>query len=694
MAVLRCLLLAVLSVAWAGAAAESTLFDFESGALPECMVLHDTAVERVTHGAGHALKVRFQVVDWPNVFFQGPEGGWDWSAYRALAVKVSNPTEIPVTAALRVDNPGGNGAVHSDTVQALVRPGESRVLRCRFASKAMSRFWGMRGIPGYGPVGQGSRLDRSAIVAFQVFLPRPAREHTLLIERVWLEPVPGGAEAEVPMPFIDRFGQYIHADWPGKLHSEEELAARRQAEEQALENAPALEGRDKWGGWATGPKLEATGWFRAQHVDGVWWLVTPDGTLFFSNGIDCVGTWSQTFVEGRGDWFAWLPEEDDPVFGGLFQHHEGAHSGAEPIGGKGRTFGFYAANLARKYGEGWPEQWRATTYDRLRAWGFNTIGNWSQHDVLEHSTIPYVVATGVGGVRLIEGATGYWSKMKDVFAPEFPEKADAALRWAGEKHGANPLCIGYFVDNELAWEGIMNGLLASPVDQPARKAFTVWLEERHGNLGKLNAAWGTAAASWDALQLPGKRNETVEKDLDDFLYVFARRYFEVVRDACRKHAPNQLYLGARFSTAPEPVVRACAEVADVVSFNIYRTEVDAEKWVGEDALGAPILIGEFHFGALDRGMFHTGLVETENQRARAEAYAHYVRSVADHPAYVGCHWFQWVDEPATGRWFDGENYNIGFVNITDSPYPELLEAARAVHGEVYQRHRRAAAKAR
>ncbi len=32
------------------------------------------------------------------------------------------------------------------------------------------------------------------------------------------------------MPFVDTFGQYKHADWPGKLKDEAEFAARRQAE--------------------------------------------------------------------------------------------------------------------------------------------------------------------------------------------------------------------------------------------------------------------------------------------------------------------------------------------------------------------------------------------------------------------------------------------------------------------------------
>jgi agarase len=85
-------------------------------------------------------------------------------------------------------------------------------------------------------------------------------------------------------------------------------------------------------------------------------------------------------------------------------------------------------------------------------------------------------------------------------------------------------------------------------------------------------------------------------------------------------------------------------------------------------------------------MFHTGLVMAPNQQTRAAMYRRYVESVADNAAFVGCHWFQYVDEPLTGRTYDGENYNIGFVDATDTPYAEMVESARAVHSEMYRRH--------
>ena len=75
---------------------------------------------------------------------------------------------------------------------------------------------------------------------------------------------------------------------------------------------------------------------------------------------------------------------------------------------------------------------------------------------------------------------------------------------------------------------------------------------------------------------------------------------------------------------------------------------------------------------------------TNDQHERAAIYTDYVKSVLKNPALVGCHWFQYVDEPLTGRAYDGENYNIGFLTVTDTPYPELVAAARAIHRQAYQ----------
>jgi len=122
-----------------------------------------------------------------------------------------------------------------------------------------------------------------------------------------------------------------------------------------------------------------------------------------------------------------------------------------------------------------------------------------------------------------------------------------------------------------------------------------------------------------------------------------------------------------------------------VSFNLYRPQVNAEDWTGQNDLGKPILVGEYHFGALDRGMFHTGLQGAESQQDRAARFTNYVRTVVDCPSFVGCHWFEYEDEPTTGRAMDGENFAIGFVSVADEPYVEMVDAARSIHAEMYTR---------
>jgi hypothetical protein len=55
------------------------------------------------------------------------------------------------------------------------------------------------------------------------------------------------------------------------------------------------------------------------------------------------------------------------------------------------------------------------------------------------------------------------------------------------------------------------------------------------------------------------------------------------------------------------------------------------------------------------------------------------------PGLIGVYWFQWLDEPVTGR-RDGENYNIGFVDVTDRPYWDFIEGVKATHKRLFDVH--------
>lgn len=653
------------------------LVELQPGRLPANLHLQGaTASVLATHGLP-ALDVRFGTTDWPQAYFKSAEGGWDWVRYEGVAVDVLNPETTTVQVSMRIDNEGADGLNHCRTSRTAAPPGETVTLCTLFASPGRDGLWGMRGLPGIGPVGTGPTLATERIVAFQVFLSQPEEPHQLVLSNFRLF----NLEDSVPRPLVDRYGQYKHAEWEGKIRTDADWKTRSEAEESVLAKWESELSASQYGGWGDGPAFNATGWFRTEKSKSGdrWSLVDPDGSPFFSFGMDCVGTWEQTFVDGREDWFEWLPKDGDP-FGRLFGKVGGAHSMAEPIGGEGKTFSFYRANLIRKYGEDWAGRWLENTLRRLRAWGFNTIGNWSQHDVIDSGKMPFVVSFNVRGkVADVRGERGYWGPLKDVFDPSFAEAVETSARPLAEKYANNAMLIGFFSDNELAWETIRGGVLGSPPDQPARQAFVAELQRKYTSLDGLNEAWNSSFSSWDDVRAPGLPNKQADLDLESLVNLFAEKYFETIRTALRKHAPHHLYLGCRFSSSPTTVVRACARYADVVSFNLYEPAITLEKCEEWNDLGKPVLIGEFHFGSTDRGIFHPGLVPVRDQAARGEAYRRYIESALACPAVVGAHWFQYVDEPATGRWYDGENYNIGFVDVTDSPYPDLAGAAREVH---------------
>jgi len=548
------------------------------------------------------------------------------------------------------------------------------------------KLFGMRGYPvsagGHGTINPSNVTQMLLFVnhpqegcVFEVGTIRATGTHT--------PPTAWTGDADQFFPFIDTFGQYKHKDWPGKTHSLTELRQRRETEAKELATQPGPKDWDKYGGWAEGAQLHASGFFRTEKHNGKWWLVDPDGRLFFSHGIDCVRMIDNTSVDERAGWFDDFPGNQSGFkeFLGSGSAFKGHYAGHSP-----QCYSFAAANLKRKYGPDWKPVYAATIHQRLRSWGLNTIANWSDSGVfLQHRT-PYTDTLGTHGVRMIEGSEGYWGKFPDVFDPGFSDKVRRAMQDKRGGSANDPWCIGYFSDNEMSWgddTSLALGALRSPGDQTAKSVFIADLKAKYGDIENLNTAWGTRHDSWDALLSnrtapdPGK----ARADLTAFYSKAAETYFRTVRDAVKAVAPNQLYLGCRFAWVNDLADLAAGKYCDVISYNLYRRSVADFKNPSNDK---PLIIGEFHFGALDRGMFHPGLVPVENQAARAQAYKDYVSGALRHRQFVGTHWFQWMDEPTTGRVYDEENYQIGFLDVADTPYPETIAASREVGAGLYR----------
>lgn len=711
--------------------------------------LNENASARLVGGKGvtdgaKALEITFEPRQTAQFAIEAPDV-WDWSGQGDLnlAFDVTNTDSRSLQIFLRIED--AHGQFHNR--QIVVPPGETQTHYALLNGQIVTAETGMRDTPPAwfstehkAPWRTGNKkLDMSKIkrILFRTEEQFDARH--LIVDNVRVRrnpPIDPGYLTGI----VDRYGQAAHLDYPYKIHSDAQLRAKADAELAELAASQGAPGRSKWGGWADGPKLEATGYFRTAKHDGKWWLVDPDGHLFFSSGIANVRMANLGTITGydfadpavrhmdparltpedsvgivpvdekirlsrylasplRGAMFEWLPAYDDPL-GDHYGYRRSAHTGVLE---HGEIYSFYKANLERRYGEDHMEKWRNVTIDRMKHWGMTSFGNWIDPSFYHKDRIPYF-ANGwiIGDYDVLYSGQDYWSPLPDFYDPEFTKRARLTIEQIGREVANSPWCIGVFVDNEKGWGSMKDdrsrfgavfyAFKQNAEDQPAKAAFTKLLRDKYGTIGGLNAAWGSSHASWDAFAAPfemGALNDAARADFSMLYSDYAETYFRIVRDELKRVLPNHMYMGVRIAAnwgMPIEVVEAAKKYSDVMSFNNYREGMHPDTWGILKTLDRPTIIGEYHIGSTsDTGLYNPGLILATDQADRGRMYQAYMKTVLENPYMVGAHWFQYVDDNVTGRAYDGENYNVGWVTNTDIPYPEMVKAAQSFNYNLYEK---------
>jgi hypothetical protein len=461
-----------------------------------------------------------------------------------------------------------------------------------------------------------------------------------------------------PYPLVDEFGQWIPAEWPGKAKTIEDLKTAWDQEDKTLQSGDL--GVSKYGGFL-GTKARATGFFHIEKIDGKWWFVDPEGYLFFSTGSCGIGPRSElSRIQGREYIFDTLPPAGLTAMnqrpGNQVNQPATAPAGQQTGAQQTQTTAtpnqparrggssFYTWNLTRRYGMDWSPKWIDMTVRRMQSWGINTVGNWSDGSLGNSHRITYVATVSGWGIET--GVMG----LPDIYGADYASRVDAAAKRQCATRKDDPYLLGYFIGNEQPWPGRETELVKTILEGGETP---MQLE-----LKKYLAAGDT----------PERRKE--------FAYATFTKFISTVYKAIKKYDPNHLNLGIRYGgSPPDDIIKASKGNFDVFSMNVYGYSINQNTMNKiYDLTGLPIIIGEFHFGTPGRGLA-PGLAQVRNQEERGVAYRYYVENAATHPALIGTHWFQWVDQPSTGR-NDGENYNIGFVDATDRPYTELNNAAK------------------
>jgi hypothetical protein len=391
---------------------------------------------------------------------------------------------------------------------------------------------------------------------------------------------------------------------------------------------------DQFGGWK-GLQGTKTGFFHTQELQNKHWLVSPEGNVFWSKGINHIRFDEHVDKTGVSEW------------------HQ---------------------NNLRKYGS--EQNWGRATVRRLWDWKFNTIGSWSSESLLTGNALK---GSGVSYTAMLyfnedSPRSDIWQKfyIPDVFDSAWRDGTrTVAERWCAPRKDDQHL-IGYFLGNEMHWDATHWRRLD---DGSPFEILDAYLTLEPGSGGR------TRAESFLGDKGTTKESAT-QQHKDEFAGVVAEEFFKVTSDAVRRYDTNHMLLGVRFAGyAKEPVVRAAGKYCDVISLNSYDADpnLDNIRYM-QGVSGKPVMLTEFGFRVKEGwsgNSIGTGPI-VDTQGKKADELDQHFDILSHEPFCVGAHVFEYSDQPLAGRNPDGENSNYGFLTARDEFYVETVSRMQQV----------------
>lgn len=386
--------------------------------------------------------------------------------------------------------------------------------------------------------------------------------------------------------------------------------------------------------------------YHFEEVGGRWWIVAPDGTKFWSWADCCtnMGTPADKYDESNR-----------------------SYSGAR----------LFADDVA----------WATDTTRKLRAWGQNSIGGWSATDAFRkiplEQRLPYFEVLHLGSYARLP--------FEDIFGKDVEATLEKAAKDQIEKLRDDPMLVGYFTDNELGWwpGALLLAYWKMPASTPGhRRLLEVVRRVYKDDFEEFRRDWDTKATSFEMAldQAPAmKAGADGMRLVEAWTGEMARHYYTLCRKLIRRYDSKRPILGDRYIQYYSlPVVREAKGQVEAISTNLgadWNDGTNAPFFLStlHSVAAAPVLVTEFYMCANENRSGnkndspHFPVVQT--QAEREISFERNVRSLASLPYVVGAHWFQFYDEPEHGRG-DGENFNMGLVDIAGRPYEGMVDAMR------------------
>jgi len=413
-------------------------------------------------------------------------------------------------------------------------------------------------------------------------------------------------------------------------------------------------------------RLQGNGFYRVENVDGVWWLIDPDGLLTWSIGVQSIGN------------ILW----ENPALSKIVEENYGGNQS------------YYMEDQI----------------PRLRKWNFTTGGSWSGPAFYELNrrmisknkqpfpSFHFIGFTTVGdqsySLRNSEGVVNDLGEhaMVDPFNPLWRKQAEEKVKKITGLYKDIPWLVGYFVDNEIKFRTLTKYLHS----EYCRQELAEWLAIRFNNdIANLNNGWSDDQKKYNytnfqeiSEKIPDQDPTKIcENDLRKFVRHLVKTYVDFTVETIRKYDKDHLIISNRFALGNK--TKALQRVDDFIDlfgrYDILCTNLYAESGGSyspdqmallqylHEKTSRPLLIGEWSFHAnesnipLDR--WGGKIVATMEDRGRA--YERTLLSWSHLPYMVGAHFYKWGNGYGPVGRYRGRN--SGIINDQNDPYLPFID---------------------
>ncbi len=481
-------------------------------------------------------------------------------------------------------------------------------------------------------------------------------------------------------PYVDKYGQSVYSNFAGKIQTDADLAAAAAAEQTALAGWGIPTGYDAWGGVLNaGWQAAVTGFFHVIQRNAIWWLISPAGNPCFYIGLDTgpLVTGNNTPTTSREWEFAAFPPQTAP-YNSAWSSGDWGNTGISSVS-------FDTWNMIRKYGS---DNWQATAnklaVQRMQAWGFTGFGKWSSGG----GNLPNLPVLEPYGVTVLVSHA-------DVFDPNIQAQFQASLQQQIGSSVSDPGILGWSFGNEydeIVTPAEISTILAMAGTVPCKQALVNQaLNAIYGNdIAAMAAAWGVTATV--VADLYNATPTPPAADIETLREFYADKYYAFIYQTIKGIDPNHLFFG--FWIVPGWWVNSTdwklqAAHVDVIGYDYYSpTFEDSQLQSLASSTAKPMFLGEFSFPptySLLRGYEAYPLASAPDEATAGAQYTANIQAAAHNPWHVGVAWFEYRDEPVSGRGFlgetdldlvEGEDYAFGMVDVADTPKYDLVNPVR------------------